>query len=339
MLVLALSGLSPLPVGASADAPAYTITDLGTLGGPSSSANAISGNGLVVGTADNEVPASRAFLWQEGIGMTDLGEIPGLVRPVPSAKGVNDSGWVIADVHHSAAEFAGLFRDGEWRLLPAAARRTSAVGINNSGQIVGTADPGPLRSRALLYEDGEWTDLGTLPGDLWSAGGAINGSGEVVGSSGNRSGSRVFLWQKDLGMVELGSPGAGHVFVSALTEDGRLAGTFGPWESSRPFVYRDSEFLELGTLPGDDSAGATGMNLSGLVVGTSRRGSGDQHPFLWHEELGMVDLNEVIPPNSGWELISAAAINDTGQIVGTGRIGGQTHAFILDPTTRFRPGR
>jgi probable HAF family extracellular repeat protein len=339
MLVLALSGLSPLPVGASARAPAYTITDLGTLGGPSSSATAISGNGRVVGIADKEAPGSQGpFLWQEGIGMTDLGEVP-LCGLVPLPVGVNDRGWVVGQGSGPGCEVVYLFRDGEWTTIPPIGRYSWVNGINNSGQVIGDGQT-RHRFRAALYEDGGWADLGTLPGDTNSFAGAINQQGQVAGSSFLlNSGARVFLWQKDLGMVDLGSPGAGHVFVSALTEDGRVAGTFGPWESSRPFVYRDGEFLELGTLPGDDSARAAGMNHSGLVVGTSRRGSGDGHPFLWREELGMVDLNELIPPNSGWELISAAAINDAGQIVGTGRVGGQTHAFILDPTTRFRPGR
>jgi probable HAF family extracellular repeat protein len=36
---------------------------------------------------------------------------------------------------------------------------------------------------------------------------------------------------------------------------------------------------------------------------------------------------------SGWVLQSVAAINDSGQVIGYGTIGGQTHGFLLDLTT------
>ncbi len=45
----------------------------------------------------------------------------------------------------------------------------------------------------------------------------------------------------------------------------------------------------------------------------------------------MIDLNDQIPAGSGWVLQYAAAINDAGWIVGWGRFGGQTQAFLLVP--------
>jgi hypothetical protein len=43
-----------------------------------------------------------------------------------------------------------------------------------------------------------------------------------------------------------------------------------------------------------------------------------------------VDLNSFLPNDSGWTLYGASAINDSGQIVGTGIHNGLTEAFI-DP--------
>ena len=43
------------------------------------------------------------------------------------------------------------------------------------------------------------------------------------------------------------------------------------------------------------------------------------------------NLNELIPRDSGWVLLEANGINDFGQIVGKGRIGGKTRAFLLKP--------
>jgi len=45
------------------------------------------------------------------------------------------------------------------------------------------------------------------------------------------------------------------------------------------------------------------------------------------------NLNNLIPPGSGFTLTDAPAINDNGQIVATGtsNTSGQTHAFLLTP--------
>jgi hypothetical protein len=55
------------------------------------------------------------------------------------------------------------------------------------------------------------------------------------------------------------------------------------------------------------------------------------HAFLYTSGSGMVDLNTLIAPLSGWELLDASDINDAGQITGQGRIGGQFHAYLLTP--------
>ena len=81
---------------------------------------------------------------------------------------------------------------------------------------------------------------------------------------------------------------------------------------------------DLGTLGGDSSEG-TGINAGGQVTGV-----GDSGAFLW-DGTDMLDLNDLIAPGSGWILGQGNAINDAGQIAGSGFIGGQQHAFLLTP--------
>ena len=55
--------------------------------------------------------------------------------------------------------------------------------------------------------------------------------------------------------------------------------------------------------------------------------------YLYDHRTGvMTDLNQLIPQGSGWYLVDAFDINDAGQIVGRGLIGGEMHAFVLTPS-------
>jgi probable HAF family extracellular repeat protein len=86
---------------------------------------------------------------------------------------------------------------------------------------------------------------------------------------------------------------------------------------------------DLGTLGGNTSV-AYGINDSGHVVGYSLTAGYASRAFLYDAD-GMTDLNTLIPPGSGWTLLQAADINELGQIVGHGMIGGQKHACLLKP--------
>jgi probable HAF family extracellular repeat protein len=89
----------------------------------------------------------------------------------------------------------------------------------------------------------------------------------------------------------------------------------------------------LGTLGGENCV-AVGINNVGQVVGGSwLPGNTTGHGFLWTSSGGMQDLNNLIPAGSGWVLQDARGINSAGQITGLGTISGQTHAYLLTPTS------
>jgi probable HAF family extracellular repeat protein len=88
---------------------------------------------------------------------------------------------------------------------------------------------------------------------------------------------------------------------------------------------------DLGTLGGSGSV-AYGINNNGQVVGQSDMSIGSPHAFLYSGGQ-MMDLNTLLPANSGWVLLDARAINDAGQIVGGGSFqDGRPRAFLLTPT-------
>jgi uncharacterized repeat protein (TIGR01451 family) len=89
------------------------------------------------------------------------------------------------------------------------------------------------------------------------------------------------------------------------------------------YLFSNGTLTDLGTLDGDHSY-PYGVNNAGQVVGES-----GGHAFLYSNGM-LQDLNSLIPADSGWVLNTASAINDKGQIVGTGTFNGQqTHGFLL----------
>ena len=76
-----------------AHAAAGDIYNLGTLGGTSSSGYDINDAGQVVGSAQDAMGRSRAFLWDSSRGMTDLGTANGYTQA--GAYAINASGSVV----------------------------------------------------------------------------------------------------------------------------------------------------------------------------------------------------------------------------------------------------
>ena len=91
---------------------------------------------------------------------------------------------------------------------------------------------------------------------------------------------------------------------------------------------------DLGTLPGAVVTAApccNTINDRGEVVGFSIDGSGNIRAVLWQDKVEM-DLNTLISADSPWILQQASSINDVGEIVGSGLINGNVHAFLATPS-------
>jgi PKD repeat protein len=66
--------------------------------------------------------------------------------------------------------------------------------------------------------------------------------------------------------------------------------------------------------------------------------SDNQHALLYDiydSGKGIQDLNDLLPPSSGWALTFAKSINENGQIVGGGRYNNADRAFLLTPKVYF----
>ncbi len=86
----------------------------------------------------------------------------------------------------------------------------------------------------------------------------------------------------------------------------------------------------LGTLGGSFSI-ARDLNNHGQVVGGSlTEGDESFHAFVYRDNR-LLDLNELLEPGIGWEVIQALGINNHGEIIGIGSHVGQDRIVLLRP--------
>src|SRR6266481_3524774 len=79
--------------------------------------------------------------------------------------------------------------------------------------------------------------------------------------------------------------------------------------------WRHGQILDLGTVPGDACSRGRGINSRGQIVGGSSDCLNFLHAFVWEEGGPMLDLNTLIPEDSGLQLTNAININDRGEIL------------------------
>lgn len=118
-----------------------------------------------------------------------------------------------------------------------------------------------------------------------------------------------------------------------VNESGQVAGQGrNPTGQARAFLWEGGVTQDLSVPAGGNLSRARGINDSGDVVGEWRILINGQQRFkaFLYEDGRMRDLNALIPAGTGWDLTGAQAINEAGQIVGSGTIGGETHAFVYE---------
>jgi probable HAF family extracellular repeat protein len=326
-VALALAGGVPGFINATAAlaaAATYTMTDLGNLGGGVSLGFGINAGGEVVGRSYlNKVfffkcgrhtcrfTQNDPFSWIAGT-MTDLGTFGAM--SMSEATAVNGAGDVVGGSNgHAFMAHNGKMTDlglGE------------ATGINGFGEIVGSSQG------AFLISGGTRTtlpDLSSYGGGGFSSASGINDHHQIVGSSDNESGySHAVLWSNGT-ITDLGTLGGTQSAAYAINNMGQVTGwAHTATEATDVFLWSNGTMTDLGTF-GLDPVGEA-INNHGVIVGQSGNGA-----WIWSSGV-FQNLNNLIPPGSGFTLDNATAINDNGQIAATGRNStGQEHAFLLTP--------
>jgi len=217
-------------------------------------------SGYPVGVSDTR-DRPHPFLWSNGV-LTDL------LGRAGSARGINDRGQVVGTT--TADGLAYLWDNGTLQFLPSLGGAARAYSINNRGQIVGSSQTAsPTIGHAVMWEDGQITDLGALAGDSLSTPGGITQSGLVVGLSFNDvyAGGHPFRWQ--LGVLLPMSPSYQTdslvVSLAGVNESGTVAGN--RRAGRQAVVVENGVTWVLPGLEGSVGSSASGINARGDVVG------------------------------------------------------------------------
>ncbi|WP_370941991.1 hypothetical protein AB5J62_23055 [Amycolatopsis sp. cg5] len=278
---------------------------------------------------------------------------PGNAHQFTEAHAINDKGEVVGDIFPSGSP--NILRAARWPTAGATGVDlgvdpaqpffdVEATGINDNGLIAGRTVDSASKVTAWTVNGGKITRLPFLPGGAQARARAVNDSGLVVGSSAiSASATSAAAWQdgqvRDLGVL----PGGNFAEALAVNSAGVAVGVSNTTPSGDGIAQRAVEFvggkvLDLnipGTGPIANST-ATGINDSGVIVGALPNGGA----YVYRDGVA-TDLNTLIPPGTGFHIINATAINNSGTIVGTARkgFGGRTFGVLLTPTlpTKGKP--
>lgn len=347
--------LALLALASAAHAQFYAVTDLGTLGGTNGMAYSINNHEQIVGTAQTAMGNNHAFMFQGGR-MMDLGTLGGSNS---WGYGLNDNGWMVgasdlATTNRHAFLCTNAFMNPVMVDLGTMGGSNSAAWmVNMHGEMVGWAATTNGSHHAFFmtnYMFGGMMDLGTAGGTNSEAY-CINSNRMVVGYAMMSNGSTQPIMSTNamlgsssmmgMGMGGMGASGGQSWFVNDMGQTAGQAqmpgGNYHAFVSGSGGMMGGGMNLDLGTLGGTNSI-AYCVNNAGSAVGTAQMPNGAMHAFMVTNAFGgmmlrMMDLNDLIPSNSGWELMEAHSINAAGQIVGWGMRGGRTNAFLLTPAT------
>ena len=250
---------------------------------------------------------------------------------VPGAKpdsqiAINNAGLVVVNSGNQVSVW-GL-KNGSQDLVMTGTSSSGAA-INNSGLVVGAADP----SHASMLQGFAWQAgggsqwLGSL-GSGYSVATGVNDAGSVVGLSYTaESKQHAFLWQANGGIQDLTPTltNVGGATAMAINSSGEVAGYYFPNGSltTHGFLWTQAGGLQdLGT----SGTLAFGINDAGKVIGQRTVASGYRHAFSWTKAGGFKDLGTL-----GGGESSATSMNSLGWIVGISQTtakNGLQHGFV-----------
>jgi len=206
---------------------------------------------------------------------------------------------------------------------------SAALGLTSSGTAVGYSIASDASQRAVLYQSGNVTEIGSLGGAANTAYG-INNLGRIVGQTAVGSNQHPFYVDSfGAGSVQdLGTFGGANGQTNAVSLTGQMVGaaqdgsgrSFAFTTTGGSLVHLDPTDINgnatgtgLGDTTGGASSSALGVNSAGIIVGQASDATGATRAFVYSG--GTMAALPTLGGSGGFD--AANAINSTNQIVGS----------------------
>lgn len=320
---------------AESQTPTYQVIDIGALLEPRVSyALGINNNGQIVGYFNTPFGAS-AFLYSRG----SIHQIPGSPPGSGIAYAINYSGQVVGSYTAGDGIRAYRYTSGVAQGFDVLATPVSvALGINHGGQVVGYYTANDGNEHAFLHSNGRMMDIHELGYKSRAIG--INSSGHIVGvfypTTSNPFSRRPFLYSNGK-MHDLGTFGGVSAVALGINDSGQVVGE--RLVSNSPlhqvFLYENGSVRDIGISGSNGVLSFTmtcAINAHGdVVVGRAFSPAQSSNRYYLYSRGVVYELMDLIA-HSGWRVTDVNAINDSGQIVGSGiHPSGKQHAMLLNP--------
>lgn len=307
----------------------YRIQPLENVHGESISLSGINDQDQIIGAAASQAPFNlTAEIWNNGV----VSAIPLPKGSAQYALGINNSNTVVGETIAADGSETGYVWHGKGIVnlpeLPGDVG-SEANAINDSGEIVGALRT-KSGSQAAIWTNMKPTLLPMPSGTVWSSAEAVDKEGDVAGEYQDANALTHGFMYLDGVFTPLLSFGFVRDTVLGINRywQGVGASVVGNQSQAAMWQFTDAEPLQ--PLPNSTESAAFAINENSQIVGVSF--AGQSEATLWNGgNIPPTDLNSVIPANSGWQLTSAQAINDRGQIVGMGNLNGVTQPFLMTP--------
>lgn len=315
--------------------PSYTIVAIppvvGASGGTfgSLAPASINSSGQVVGGFNDclsvnmsecdEGPFS-AFLYDPAKGSTVRIALPDASDH--TAKAINDAGAIIFDGNPYGVDDGFVLSNGTATHF---GEDAFVYGINSKGWVSGTKIGTDGLQYAFRWDGTSVRPIAPAP----SLSGGLNAAGVVAGAVFDNREFQASVFAA-AGVQVLGLlPGDTESMAVAINDHGRVVGF-----SSNNFPVEHAFVFDLPNGPMQDvvpggSSSLSSVNAAGDAVGSILELNYPVSAILWHDGT-VIDLTRALNDPS-WQLLSATAINDKGQICGVGIHDGGQYAYVLTP--------
>lgn len=311
-----------------AEAPLYSVQDLGTLDGHPPNVTAINASGEISGFFSGD-GGPRAARFRDGA----WSYVPGLENTMSLALGINDHGDVVGYLLNDNwmwRAFRYVDGTGVEVIEPLPGGNFSfGMAINNNGEVVGSGDT-PDGNRAWRAARGlPAVAVPTFDGGAFGTASGVNDAGQIAGTASLPDGSQhAFRAEVDGTLTDIGAFPDGTTSVAVgIDGAGRVSGRALRNGSFRAFRYAGG-LVDLDTFDAA-SSGAEGTSNGTTVGWYTSPTTFELRAFAHTAADGSFDLNTRIPADAGWVLQQAKAVNSAGQIIGSGMFNDQPRAFLL----------